>query len=95
MMVVAQAEARTVVCNPWVKPLYQDPIPYDYVILRGGRGSSKTNEVSRLQVVKGEQRTHRICVARVHLKSIDESAKPELEDRIREFGVYRQHIWDS
>ena len=88
-MVVAQPDSRTVVCNPWAAPLYQSPSPYDYRIISGGRGSSKTNEVTRALVTLGHQQPLRIYVAREHLKSIEESAKPELEERIRELGLLR------
>ena len=78
-----------ITCNPWCEPLYQYPSPYDYRVIHGGRGSSKTNEVTRALSVHGHNQPLRICVAREHLKSINESAKPELEERMREMDLIR------
>ena len=78
-----------VICNRWAEPLYQFPSEYDYRIMHGGRASSKTNEITRAIVTLGHISPMRICAAREHLKSIDESAKPELEARIREMGLMR------
>ena len=78
-----------VICNPWAEPLYRFPSPYDYRIVSGGRGSSKTHEFTNALIVLGHMMPLRICVAREHLKSLDESAKPELEERIREMGLMR------
>ena len=78
-----------VICNPWAEPLYRFPSEYDYRIVSGGRGSSKTHEFTNALIVLGHMMPLRICVAREHLKSLDESAKPELEERIREMGLMR------
>ena len=75
--------------NEWAEGLYVFPSPYDYRIMGGGRGSSKTYEITQALAVNGHDRPIRICVAREHLKSIDESAKPELEDRMRNLGLLR------
>ena len=79
-----------VICNPWAEPLYRFPSEYDYRIVSGGRGSSKTHEFTNALIVLGHMMPLRICVAREHLKSLDESAKPELEERIREMGLMRR-----
>ena len=80
---------KRIAYNPWAEPLYAQhgTTPYDYMLVDGGRGSSKTYEVSRSLIIKGHQQPLRIVVAREHLKSIDESAKPELEERIKELGL--------
>ena len=75
------------IANPWAEPLYRFPSPYDYRIMHGGRGSSKTYEVTQALIVLGHIMPLRICVAREHLNSIDESAYPELEDRARSMGL--------
>ena len=59
------------------------------MLIPGGRGSSKTYEVTQALAIKGHQQPLRIGVAREHLKSIDESAKPELEERMRSLGLLR------
>ena len=48
-----------------------------------------TYEISRALTVLAHNRPLRIGIAREHLKSIAESAKPELEERIREFRLLR------
>ena len=88
-MTTAEREVREIVCNPWAEELYQFPSPYDYRVIKGGRASSKTVEVTRAIDVQGHIQPLRICVAREHLKSIEESAKPELEERMRELGILR------
>lgn len=77
--------------NAWAYPWYapHGTSPYDYMLAEGGRGSSKTYEISQAIAVKGHWRPLRIVVAREHLKSIDESAKPEIEERIRRLGLHR------
>ena len=86
-MTTATAPTRTIQYNPWAQPLYQFPSPYDYRIVEGGRGSSKTHEITQALTVLGHQQPLRIGIGREHLKSIDESAKPELEDRMRSLGL--------
>lgn len=88
-MVSSTVGARVIECNDWAEPLYQYPSPYDYRIVDGGRGASKTHEITQAIDILGHQRPLRICVAREHLKSIEESAKPELHARIRELGLER------
>ena len=77
--------------NAWSEDLYRPhgSLPFDYMLVDGGRGSSKTFEITRALVIKGHQQPLRICIGREHLKSIDESAKIELEGRIRELGLLR------
>ena len=81
--------------NSWAEEFYvpHGDTNYDYMLAEGGRGSSKTYEITQSLVVKGHQSALRICVAREHLKSIDESAKPELEDRILGFGLLRDDCY--
>ena len=81
------AEVITAISNPWAEPLYHYPSPYDYLIVHGGRGSSKTFEITKSLIVHGHMRPMRIAVAREHLKSIEESAKPELETRAQELKL--------
>ena len=88
-MTTATWPARTVECNLWAQPLYQFPSPYDYRIMSGGRGSSKTYEITQALVILGHQQPLRICVAREHKVSIAESALPELEARARSLGLLR------
>ena len=78
-MTTATAERTVIRYNPWAEELYQPSGLYDFNIIGGGRGSSKTYEITQAIGVRGHQEPLRICVAREHLKSIDESAKPELE----------------
>ena len=79
--------------NEWAYELYRWPPRHDYLIAHGGRGSSKTYEVTQALVIHGHHRPLRIAVAREHLKSIDESAKPELEDRARRLGILRNDCY--
>ena len=74
--------------NSWAEELYtpHSASPYDYMLADGGRGSSKTYEITQSLIIKGHAEPLRIAVAREHLKSIDESAKPELEERARILG---------
>ena len=78
-----------IVPNKWARPLYKRHGDLDarYVLVDGGRGSSKTFEISQALTIKGHLDALRICVAREHLKSIQESAKIELEDRARHMGI--------
>ena len=73
--------------NWWAQDLYRFPSPYDYRIVHGGRGSSKTFEITRALIAHGHQRPLRICVAREHRVAITESAFPELVSRITELGL--------
>ena len=82
-------ETQTVYYNTWAEPLYHHPSPYDYRIVPGGRGSSKTHEISQALTALGHMQPLRIVIAREHLKSINESAKVEVEMRIREMGLER------
>ena len=81
--------------NSWAYELYRWPSLYDYLIAHGGRGSSKTFEVTQALVIHGHHRPLRIAVAREHLKSIDESAKPELEERAARLGLIRRDCYTS
>lgn len=89
---------RQVQYNPWSEPLYRlfdlDDRP-DFMVISGGRGSSKTYEITQALSFHGHARPLRICVAREHLKSIDESAKIELEDRMRNLGLLRPDCYDA
>ena len=78
-----------VIPNTWAWPLYERHGELDvrYFLVDGGRGSSKTYEISQSLVIKGYRDPLRICIAREHLKSIQESAKIELEDRARSLGM--------
>ena len=75
--------------NSWSEDLYRRHGELDarYVLIDGGRGSSKTFEISQALIIKGHLDPLRICVAREHLKSIQESAKIELEDRSKHMGL--------
>ena len=75
--------------NSWSTDLYRDhgEIPKDYFLMYGGRASSKTTEVTQALILKAMRQKLRIAVAREHLKSIEESAKPELEERARQMGL--------
>ena len=73
----------------WAQNLYQFPSPYDYKILYGGRGSSKTYEATRALITLAHNTPLRICVAREHQVSIKESAQPELKARADEMGLLR------
>ena len=86
-------EPRILKYNKWAFDLYA-PLaesPYDYMFAEGGRGSSKTYELTQALIYKAHFEPLRIAVAREHLKSIDESAKPELEERIKQFGLMGAH----
>ena len=89
------APVRQIEYNAWAAPLYypHGQTPYDYMLAEGGRGSSKTFEVTQALAIKGHQAPLRIAIAREHLKSIDESAKPELEDRMRRLGLLRDDCY--
>ena len=78
--------SRVVRSAPWAEKLWS---PKDYKVIRGGRGSGKTYEVTRALAIMGHQRPLTICVAREHLKSISKSALPELEARMKELGLIR------
>ena len=81
---------RIITINEWAEDLYQFPSPYDYRIAHGGRGSSKTWEFTNALPTLGHMIPNlRVGVAREHLKSLDESAKPELEARITAMGLMR------
>ena len=86
-MTTATENSIDVKYNAWAAELYRYPSPYDYRIISGGRGSSKTYEVTLALIILGHQKPLRICVAREHLKSIDESAYPELLERARMLGL--------
>ena len=75
--------------NRWATDLYRPhgELDVDYMLIDGGRASSKTWEVTQALAVKAAQRPMRIAIAREHLKSIEESAKPELESRIKALGL--------
>ena len=75
--------------NEWARDLYtpHSDFDVDFVLASGGRGSSKTYEITQALTLKGTLEPLRICVAREHLKSIEESAKQEIEQRARSLGV--------
>ena len=79
----------TAISNPWAEPLYHYPSPYDYRLMYGGRGSSKTFEITKALIVHGHLRPMRIAVAREHKVSIEESAQPELLARAGELRLLR------
>lgn len=91
---MTQAEQQ-IEYNNWATGLYEFPSPYDYRIMYGGRGSSKTFETTRALIVHGHQRPMRIAVAREHKVSIEESAQPELLDRARELGLLRPDCYTA
>ena len=74
--------------NAWAEPIYRGT-SHDYVIIEGARGAAKTYEVTQAISYRGSLEPIRVCVAREHLKSIDESAKPELEARMTNMGIMR------
>ena len=78
-----------VLANKWAGDLYRlhGEWDVDYVVIYGGRASSKTTEISQALAIKAARQPLRICVAREHLKSIDESAKVEITDRIKSLGL--------
>ena len=90
-------EPKTLEYNKWAWDLYapHSESPYDYMLADGGRGASKTFEFTQALAYKGHIEPLRIAVGREHLKSIDESAKPELEDRIKRFGLMRAGCYRS
>lgn len=75
--------------NPWAEYLYRFPGEHDYRIMYGGRGSSKTFEVTRALILHGHAKPLRIAVAREHKVSITESAQPELIERATDLGLVR------
>ena len=86
---------RDVTANGWAKPLYSFPSKFDYRIMHGGRGSSKTTEVTQALIALGHLRPLRIAVAREHKVSISESAQPELVDRAKNMGLFGKHAYRS
>ena len=88
-MPALEQPTKRIICNPWAEALYHYPSPYDYRIVYGGRGSSKTNEFTRALIVHGHMREMRIAVAREHKVSIEESAQPELLARAGELRLLR------
>ena len=88
-MTTAVAERTTVRYNPWAEELYQPSGLYDFNMVGGGRGSSKTYEITQAIAYRGHQEPLRIAICREHLNSIKESAKPELDERIRALGLER------
>ena len=53
-----------------------------------------THEITQALAYRGSLESLRICVAREHLKSIDESAKPELEATDGHYGHPRRRRVD-
>ena len=88
-MTPAVAERLTIEYNPWAEELYQPSGIYDFNIVAGGRGSSKPYEITQALAIRGHQTSLRIAICREHLNSIKESAKPELDERIRALGLER------
>ncbi len=84
-----QPQKLVVRASEWAGDLYRPHGTWDmdYVLIHGGRGSSKTYEISQALTVKAFNQKLRIAVAREHLKSIEESAKVEIEDRIRNLAL--------
>ena len=85
-MTTAIAERQTIRYNPWAEELYQPSGLYDFLMVSGGRGSSKTYEITQAIAKRGHEEPLRIAICREHLNSIKESAKPELDERIRALG---------
>ena len=52
-----------------------------------------THEFTQALAYRGAMAPLRICVAREHLRSIDESAKPELEARMQTMGLIHKDAW--
>ena len=88
-MTTATAERTVIRYNPWAAELYDSSGLYDFLIVSGGRGSSKTYEITQALAKRGHERPLRIAICREHLESIKKSAKPELDARIRELGLER------
>lgn len=78
--------------NEFAEPLYRGTA-HDFVVIEGGRGAAKTFEVTQALSYRGHIEPLRICVAREHLKSIHESAKTELEERMSSMGLLRRDSW--
>ena len=57
--------------------------------MSGGRGSGKTYSVTTVLSILAHQRNLTVCVAREHLKSIQKSALPALELRMKRLGLIR------
>ena len=77
--------------NAWAEILYHEwgTGAHDYILASGGRAGSKTWEFSQAIMVHGHARSMRICVAREHLKSIEESAYIEMRGRAQGLGLIR------
>ncbi|MYB35891.1 MAG: PBSX family phage terminase large subunit [Gammaproteobacteria bacterium] len=81
----------------WAGPLYRRG-EYRYKVPYGGRGSAKTWTVAAALIVLTHNTPLRIACVREHQKSIEESAKEELENQIRRLGltsvfrITKQHI---
>ena len=80
--------------NDWAAPWYSGT-EHDYLIVEGGRGASKTHEITQALAYRGALESLRICVAREHLNSINESAKPELEARMATMGILGVGGWTA
>lgn len=86
------ARAHELQYNVWAHDLYlpHGATSYDYMIVEGGRGSSKTFEASRALAIKMHQQTLRVCIAREHKESLKESLLVEIGARIQEMGLERR-----
>ena len=79
-----------VICNPWAEPLYRFPSPYDYrIVFRRARVVKDPRIHQRIDRLGALDAATVSALPAKHLKSLDESAKPELEERIREMGLMR------
>lgn len=64
-----------------------DGLPVRYRVARGGRGSAKSHSMCSAATLKGAERPMRIGIYREIQKSIRDSAKRLLDDKIRENGL--------
>jgi phage terminase large subunit len=66
------------------KPFFE---PHRYKVGRGGRASAKSHSVASILVLLGSKKVLRVCCGREYQKSIDESVKQLLEDKIVAHGL--------
>lgn len=69
----------------WADCLFDESLRY--IVLRGGRGSAKTDSVARALIIRGAQKPLFILCGREVQNSIKDSVKKSLEDAIKATGL--------
>ena len=69
----------------WAQELFNED--YRYIAIKGGRGSAKSSSVASALVLRGAKKPLRILCAREVQKSIRDSVKRLLDDKIADHGL--------